>query len=62
MQALYLVRKSFLLLLFFGLLTSCRLGEVMSEADPTTGENAPAEKVEPDTVVAPKKENLKRDF
>ncbi len=63
MQALSLLKKTFFLLLFFSLLTSCRLGEVMSEADPATNmENDPAEKVETDTVVTPKKDDLKRDF
>lgn len=62
MKSFYFLRKFIIFLLFFSLLVSCRLGEIMAEADPeTNAEYDPAEKEELDTVVPPKKDELQTE-
>lgn len=57
------LRKTILFMLFLSLLTSCRLGEVLSEADPETDANFdPAEKEEVDSIVPAQKDELQTEL
>ncbi|MFD1079876.1 MULTISPECIES: hypothetical protein [Bacteria] len=44
MRTYHPFRRAILLMLFFVLLTSCRLGKIMSEADPDTKTEVETEK------------------